>query len=172
MTGLDALKNRLPATLSGGQKQRVALCRAMMNRPKLLLMDEPLSALDPAMRSKLQQEILTLHEEFATTTVMVSHDPSEIYRLAERMIVLDRGKIVQQGAPKEILLQTSGSQKLSFEGELLEIIQVDVIFVAVVAIGQQLAEVVISREEAQKLQAGDRVRVSVKAFGAVVQKAG
>ena len=172
MTGLDALKNRLPATLSGGQKQRVALCRAMMNRPKLLLMDEPLSALDPAMRSKLQQEILTLHEEFATTTVMVSHDPSEIYRLAERMIVLDRGKIVQQGAPKEILLQTSGSQKLSFEGELLEIIQVDVIFVAVVAIGQQLAEVVISRDEAQKLQAGDRVRVSVKAFGAVVQKAG
>ncbi len=172
MTGLDALKNRLPATLSGGQKQRVALCRAMMNRPKLLLMDEPLSALDPAMRSKLQQEILTLHEEFATTTVMVSHDPSEIYRLAERMIVLDRGKIIQQGAPKEILLQTSGSQKLSFEGELLEIIQVDVIFVAVVAIGQQLAEVVISREEAQKLQAGDRVRVSVKAFGAVVQKAG
>jgi len=172
MTGLDALKKRLPATLSGGQKQRVALCRAMMNRPKLLLMDEPLSALDPAMRSKLQQEILTLHEEFATTTVMVSHDPSEIYRLAERMIVLDRGKIVQQGAPKEILLQTSGSQKLSFEGELLEIIQVDVIFVAVVAIGQQLAEVVISREEAQKLQVGDRVRVSVKAFGAVVQKAG
>ena len=89
LTELTALKKRLPSTLSGGQKQRVSLCRAMMNRPKLLLLDEPLSALDADMRTKLQNEILTLHKEFGTTTIMVSHDPSEIYRLSNRVVVLE-----------------------------------------------------------------------------------
>lgn len=164
ITGLSSLKKRLPNTLSGGQKQRVSLCRAMMNRPKLLLMDEPLSALDPAMRTKLQNEILLLHREFGTTTIMVSHDPSEIYRLASRVVVLELGRVVGDGTPKEILLKTSGSQKFSFEGELLDIVKVDVVYVAIVAIGQQLVEVVVSEYEAETLVMGDRVRVSTKAF--------
>jgi molybdate transport system ATP-binding protein len=164
ITGLSSLKKRLPNTLSGGQKQRVSLCRAMMNRPKLLLMDEPLSALDPAMRTKLQNEILLLHREFGTTTIMVSHDPSEIYRLASRVVVLELGRVVGDGTPKEILLKTSGSQKFSFEGELLDIVKVDVVYVAIVAIGQQLVEVVVSEYEAETLVVGDRVRVSTKAF--------
>jgi molybdate transport system ATP-binding protein len=164
MTELSTLKKRLPNTLSGGQKQRVSLCRAMMNRPKLLLMDEPLSALDPAMRTKLQHEILMLHKEFGTTTIMVSHDPSEIYRLASRVVVLNFGKIVNDGTSKEVLLKTSGSQKFAFEGELLDIMQVDVIYVAIVAIGQQLVEVVVSEEVAQNLHIGERVMVSTKAF--------
>jgi len=164
MTELSTLKKRLPNTLSGGQKQRVSLCRAMMNRPKLLLMDEPLSALDPAMRTKLQHEILMLHKEFGTTTIMVSHDPSEIYRLASRVVVLNFGKIVNDGTSKEVLLKTSGSQKFAFEGELLDIMKVDVIYVAIVAIGQQLVEVVVSEEVAQNLHIGERVMVSTKAF--------
>jgi molybdate transport system ATP-binding protein len=164
ITGLSSLKKRLPNTLSGGQKQRVSLCRAMMNRPKLLLMDEPLSALDPAMRTKLQNEILLLHREFGTTTIMVSHDPSEIYRLASRVVVLELGRVVDNGTPKEILIKTSGSQKFSFEGELLDILKVDVVYIAIVAIGQQLVEVVVSEYEAETLVVGDRVRVSSKAF--------
>jgi molybdate transport system ATP-binding protein len=164
ITGLSSLKKRLPNTLSGGQKQRVSLCRAMMNRPKLLLMDEPLSALDPAMRTKLQNEILLLHREFGTTTIMVSHDPSEIYRLASRVVVLELGRVVGDGTPKEILLKTSGSQKFSFEGELLDIIQMDVIYVAIVAIGQQLVEVVVTQGEVKRLVIGSRVTVSTKAF--------
>ena len=164
ITELTELKKRLPNTLSGGQKQRVSLCRAMMNRPKLLLMDEPLSALDPSMRTKLQQEILTLHKEFNTTTIMVSHDPSEIYRLASRVIVLDQGKIVDDGTPKDILLKTTGSQKFSFEGELLDIKKVDVIYVAIVSIGQQLVEIVVSSDEVKNLTIGDRITVGTKAF--------
>jgi molybdate transport system ATP-binding protein len=164
ITELSELKNRAPNTLSGGQKQRVALCRAMMRRPKLLLMDEPLSALDPSMRSKLQNEILTLHKEFHTTTIMVSHDPSEIYRLASRVIVLENGNIINDGKPKEILLRTSGSQKFSFLGELLDIKRVDVIFIAIIAIGQQLVEIVVSEDEAQNLEIGEEVEVSTKAF--------
>ncbi len=168
MTELSRLKERRPNSLSGGQQQRVALCRAMMNRPKLLLMDEPLSALDLSMRQKLQQEIVQLHKEFNTTTIMVSHDPSEIYRLASRVVVLESGKIVREGSPKEVLLQTSGSQKFAFEGELLEILKADVIFIAVVAIGQQLVEVVISEHEAQHLNIGDHVFVSTKAFAPMI----
>jgi len=168
ITELSELKKRLPNSLSGGQKQRVSLCRALMNQPKLLLMDEPLSALDPNMRTKLQNEILTLHKEFGTTTIMVSHDPSEIYHLASRVIVLDNGRIINDGNPKEILLKTNGSQKFSLEGELLEIILVDVIYIAIISIGQQLVEIVVSSYEASNLKIGQRVRVSTKSFAPTI----
>ena len=168
MTHLEELQERLPNTLSGGQQQRVSLCRAMMNRPKLLLLDEPLSALDPLMRIKLQHDILSLHQEFGTTTLMVSHDPSEIYRLSNRVIVLENGKIIKDGAAKEVLLKTSGSQKFSFEGELLEIKKVDVIYIAIISIGQQLVEVVVSANEAKALQVGNKVSVSTKAFNPII----
>ena len=170
ITELSELKNRLPQTLSGGQKQRISLCRALMNRPKILLMDDPLSALDPSMRTKLQNEILTLHKEFNTTTIMVSHDPSEIYRLSNRMVVLNNGQIIKDTTPKEALLKTNGSAKFSFEGELLDIIKVDVIYVAIITIGQQLVEVVIGNEEAKNLKIGDIINVSTKAFAPMVKQ--
>ena len=164
LTELSELKDRIPNTLSGGQKQRVSLCRALMNRPKILLMDEPLSALDPSMRTKLQNEILTLHKKFKTTTIMVSHDPSEIYRLSNRVIELNHGKIVKDGSAKDVLLKTSGTQKFAFEGELLDIVCVDVVIVAIVAIGQQLVEIVVSSEEIENLTIGQKVFVGTKAF--------
>lgn len=164
LTELTELKRRKPSTLSGGQKQRVALCRAMMNEPKLLLMDEPLSALDPAMRMKLQNEILSLHKKFGTTTIMVSHDPIEIYKLAERVIVLENGKIINDAKPKDALVKRIGSQKFSFEGEVLDIVQIDVIWVAIIAIGQQLVEVVVSADELERMTIGAKVKVGTKAF--------
>lgn len=169
MTELEELKNRFPQTLSGGQKQRISLCRALMNKPKILLMDEPLSALDSEMRTKLQNEILTLHKEFNTTTIMVSHDPSEIYRLANRVVILNFGEIINDGKPKDILLKTKGSQKFSFEGELLDIIKVDVIHIAIVSIGQQLVEVVISKNEIENLKIGQKVSLATKAFSPTIQ---
>ena len=171
LTELSKMKERYPGTLSGGQKQRVALCRALMNRPKILLMDEPLSALDPSMRSRLQQDILKLHREFGTTTLMVSHDPSEIYRLADRVILLDHGKIKRDGNPKEVLLQVKGSQKFSLTGELLEIIKADVIHIAIIAIGQQIVEVVLDEEESRFFKPGDTVQVSTKAFAPTISLA-
>jgi len=168
ITELTQLKTRMPSTLSGGQKQRVSLCRAMMNKPKLLLMDEPLSALDSKMRKKLQNEILALHNEFGTTTIMVSHEPSEMYHLASRVIILNQGIIINDGIPKDVLLCTNGSQKFSFEGELLEIIEVDIILVAIISIGQQLVEVVVSESEAKNLKVGQKVNVSTKAFAPTI----
>jgi molybdate transport system ATP-binding protein len=171
LTGLSEMRSRYPATLSGGQKQRVALCRAMMRRPALLLMDEPLSALDPVMRNKLQQEILTLHREFGTTTLMVSHDPSEIYRLADRVILLEQGKIQMEGSPRDTLLKVKGSQKFTLPGELLDIVHADVIHIAIVAIGQQIVEVVLDKAESHSFKPGDRVLVSTKAFAPTISKA-
>jgi molybdate transport system ATP-binding protein len=168
ITDLTNLKDRLPKTLSGGQKQRVSLCRAMMNKPKLLLLDEPLSALDSKMREKLQDEILTFHKEFKTTTIMVSHDPSEIYKLSSRVIVLQCGKIINDGSPKNVLLQMNGSQKFAFSGKLLDIKKVDVIFIAIVAIGQQLVEIVINKSEINDFKIGQEITISTKAFTPII----
>jgi len=95
ITELTTLRDRMIQTLSGGQQQRVALCRAMMNKPKILLLDEPLSALDITIKHKLQEEIKVLHKEFGTTTIMVSHDQSEIYKLSNRVITLKDGIIIE-----------------------------------------------------------------------------
>lgn len=107
MTELTQLASRNVKGLSGGQKQRVSLCRAMMKKPKLLLMDEPLSALDPTMRTKLKDEILKLHKTFGTTTIMVSHDTDVSYQLADRILVLDHGRVIADGSPKEIFNKAS-----------------------------------------------------------------
>ncbi|WP_456479702.1 ABC transporter ATP-binding protein [Nautilia sp.] len=170
MAGLGELAGRYPNTLSGGQKQRVALCRALMRKPKILLMDEPFSALDPLMREKLQNDIAEFHKIFDLTTVMVSHSPSEIYRLANKMIVLNNGKIEKFSSPKELLLKTSGSAKFAFEGKIIDIVGVDVINIAVVSIANQIVEVVISKKEAEELKVGDKVVVSSKAYNPLIRK--
>ncbi|MCZ6168775.1 sulfate/molybdate ABC transporter ATP-binding protein [Campylobacter ureolyticus] len=168
MLGLMSLKDRYPTNLSGGQKQRVALGRAMMRKPKLLLLDEPLSALDPHLRARLQDEISKIQGLFKTTTILVSHDPNEIYKLANYMFVLKNGKIVKKGTPKEILLKTSGSQKFAFSGTLLNLEKIDTIFVATVSVGQQITEVALASDLGLKV--GDEVTISSKAFNLNISK--
>ncbi len=99
---LGILKNQHPAKLSGGQKQRVALARALAARPNVLLLDEPLSALDFDMRTSLQQEIRKAHELLNTITLMVSHELQEVYPLASSVIVLKNGTVVKSGIPGEV----------------------------------------------------------------------
>lgn len=166
--GLMSLKDRYPTNLSGGQKQRVALGRAMMRKPKLLLLDEPLSALDPHLRARLQDEISKIQDLFKTTTILVSHDPNEIYKLANYMFVLKNGKIVKKGTPKEILLKTSGSQKFAFSGTLLNLEKIDTIFVATVSVGQQITQVALASDFGLKV--GDEVTISSKAFNLNISK--
>jgi molybdate transport system ATP-binding protein len=163
------LKNRYPASLSGGQKQRVALCRALMKKPKLLLLDEPFSALDPKIREKLQNELSYFHKEFNLTTIMVTHSPSEIYKLANKMIEIKKGEIVKKGNPKEVLLNAKSSEKFVLEGIIIDIKKVDVIYVAVVAIGNNLVEIVLS-DEAKEFKIGEKVMVSNKAFSVNIRK--
>jgi molybdate transport system ATP-binding protein len=170
MVGLSSLAERYPNGLSGGQKQRVALCRALMRKPKILLMDEPFSALDPQMREKLQNDIAEFHAKFNLTTIMVSHSPSEIYRLADKMLILNNGAVEKFSTPKELLLKTSGSAKFAFEGKIIDIVEVDVIYVAVISIANQIVEVVVSKSEAGELKVGDKVVVSSKAYNPLIRK--
>jgi len=99
--GMQELANQKPGILSGGQKQRVALARAMIRRPALLLLDEPLSALDMQMRKNLQQYMLKFHTDFELTTILVSHDAAEIKKMTKRLLVLEQGKIGYDGNPVE-----------------------------------------------------------------------
>ena len=103
IVGLSELRDQKPDRLSGGQKQRLALARALVQRPPLLLLDEPLSALDYEMRLKLQQYILQLHREYGLTTILVSHDLLEVFRMAERVFLMNDGKITTSGHPQEVL---------------------------------------------------------------------
>ncbi len=100
--GLDALQKQYPAKLSGGQKQRVALARALATKPNLLLLDEPLSALDFDMRLNLQHEILKAHELLNSITLLVSHDKDEARKLATAVILLRNGAITALGKPTEV----------------------------------------------------------------------
>jgi len=102
MLGLTAELDKRPKQLSGGQRQRVALGRALIKRPKVLLMDEPLSNLDAELRHQMRARIRALHDELGMTTVYVTHDQIEAMTLADRIAVLDGGVLQQHGAPMDV----------------------------------------------------------------------
>lgn len=100
---LGDLQHRKPALLSGGQQQRVALARAVVRKPSLLLLDEPLSALDTELRWRMQDFVLQVHKKFSLTTILVSHDMLEVQRLAEDVFLIQDGKIIRTGIPSAVL---------------------------------------------------------------------
>jgi len=102
LVGLGGSEEKYPAQLSGGQQQRVALARALAPAPKLLLLDEPLSALDARVRLNLRRQIRAVHERLGLTTIMVTHDQEEALTMADRVVVMNQGRVEQQGAPLEI----------------------------------------------------------------------
>lgn len=96
---------RYPHELSGGQQQRVGVARALAAEPNILLMDEPFGALDPVIRAKAQEDLLAIQKHFGTTIVLVTHDMEEAFHLADKIAVMDKGKIVQYAAPEEMLVK-------------------------------------------------------------------
>jgi len=102
MLGLDELLERRPAQLSGGQRQRVAMGRAVVRKPNVFLFDEPLSNLDAKLRVQMRSEIKILHQRVGTTSIYVTHDQIEAMTLADRIVVLNAGRIEQQGTPMEL----------------------------------------------------------------------
>lgn len=103
MLDIASIAGQKPGTLSGGQKQRVGLGRALIRQPRLLLLDEPLSALDPEMRTKLRHDLLRISSNFDGIMILVSHNPAEIVQLTDRAIMLRKGRVTQNGNPAELL---------------------------------------------------------------------
>ncbi len=116
LTGLAGFDTRAITSLSGGQKQRVAIARALALEPQLFLMDEPFSALDAELRDHLQQEVKKLQQQLGVTTIFVTHDQSEAMALADRIVILNDGKIEQEGSPKQIYQQPATRFVANFIG--------------------------------------------------------
>jgi len=102
IVGLTEYLNRKPANLSGGQRQRVALARAMVKEPRVFMMDEPLSNLDAKLRAQMRVELINMHKRMGTTFVYVTHDQVEAMSMADDIVLMDKGKIIQQSSPKEL----------------------------------------------------------------------
>jgi iron(III) transport system ATP-binding protein len=117
LVGLTGLARRMPHELSGGQQQRVALARTLAAEPKLVLMDEPFSNLDPAMRSRVRAEVRTLVESLGMTTVFVTHDQEEALSIAARVAVMLNGRIVQTGAPADVYRRPASRAVAEFLGD-------------------------------------------------------
>jgi putative spermidine/putrescine transport system ATP-binding protein len=117
MVRLEAFADRRPAQLSGGQQQRIALARALVFEPSLVLMDEPLGALDKKLREQMQIEIKLLHERLGLTVVYVTHDQSEALTMSDRIAVFHDGQVVQQGLPDELYTRPRDAFVAGFIGE-------------------------------------------------------
>lgn len=116
MTGLTELLDRRPSKLSGGQRQRIALARAMVKQPKVFLMDEPLSNLDAKLRNSMRSELIELHKSLRTTFVYVTHDQVEAMAMADMIVLINKGKIMQKGNPRELYNDPDNTFTAQFMG--------------------------------------------------------
>jgi molybdate transport system ATP-binding protein len=171
LLGLSEFSKHKPGRLSGGQKQRVALARALACKPRLLLLDEPLSALDSNMRTNLQDEIHQVHQLTGATTILVSHDLNEVFRLATQVLYIEKGSIHRRGTPEEVFSDLSVSGKVQITGQIARIERDDTINIVTVITGNnQITKVIAFDNDIECLKIGDNVMVYTKAFNPIISK--
>ncbi|EAH8086914.1 sulfate/molybdate ABC transporter ATP-binding protein, partial [Campylobacter coli] len=168
LMNLENLAKIYPKNLSGGQAQRVALARALAREPQILLLDEPLSALDFKMRSFLQDELVKILQHFKITTLLVSHDLAEIYKLSHRILELSDGKIIKDARTNEFFTSSNLSAKLRLSATLLEMKKSDILVIFTLLLNQDIVKITLSEEEFLKsykdVKIGDTLLLSIKAF--------
>ena len=167
---LGDLHKQTPQLLSGGQKQRVALARALVRKPEILLLDEPFSALDDAMRSKLQDYVIKVHQEFQLTTLMITHDISESIKMSNRVLMLEQGKVIKDGIPIDVFSQKKLSGKFQFAGQVLEIKKEGFLYLVLIMIGTSIVKIVAEEDDVKDLKPGDKILVASKAFNPIIHK--
>ncbi|EAJ1644617.1 sulfate/molybdate ABC transporter ATP-binding protein [Campylobacter coli] len=172
LMNLENLAKIYPKNLSGGQAQRVALARALAREPQILLLDEPLSALDFKMRSFLQDELVKILQHFKITTLLVSHDLAEIYKLSHRILELSDGKIIKDARTNEFFTSSNLSAKLRLSATLLEIKKSDILVIFTLLLNQDIVKITLSEEEFLKsykdVKIGDTLLLSIKAFNPII----
>ncbi|AXT19866.1 ATP-binding cassette domain-containing protein [Flavobacteriaceae bacterium AU392] len=152
---LGELQHRKPNTLSGGQQQRVALARALVQQPQLLLLDEPLAALDNTIRLKLQDYILKVHREYKLTTILISHDIGEIIKLSDKVYVLKEGQIIKQGTPTEVFINKKINDDLKVTGIVLAIEKQNENYEITLSVHSQIIKIKTTTSEIKDIKIGD-----------------
>jgi molybdate transport system ATP-binding protein len=167
---LEELQHRRPALLSGGQQQRIAIARAIARRPRLLLLDEPLSALDEEMRSKLQNYIGIAHHHYKLTTILVSHYLPEILSLSNEAIILEGGKVRDRGAPATLFPKDRiiGDIRLTGEIKVIDIPPAGNTSIIHVLSAGSIIKVVAPTGDAAKLYVGQHVTIAYHHFNPVI----
>jgi sulfate transport system ATP-binding protein len=155
LVGLTGLEEKRPTELSGGQRQRVALARALAPEPRILLLDEPFAAIDAKVRQELRDWIRHMHDETGVTSVFVTHDQEEAFAIADRVVVIDHGRVEQQGTPLEIMDSPRTEFVARFVGDVN-------VLEGVVRNGEAAAGPV--RIRAEDMANGSRVRLIVRAY--------
>ena len=172
LMNLENLAKIYPKNLSGGQAQRVALARALAREPQILLLDEPLSVLDFKMRSFLQDELVKILQHFKITTLLVSHDLAEIYKLSHRILELSDGKIIKDARTNEFFTSSNLSAKLRLSATLLEIKKSDILMIFTLLLNQDIVKITLSEEEFlrtyKNVKIGDTLLLSIKAFNPII----
>lgn len=166
---LQTLQSVKPNRLSGGQQQRVALARAIVRKPKILLLDEPLSALDDEMRFKLQDYILLAHKHFSLTTILVSHSLPEIFKLSDKVLVISDGIIHKVGTPAQVFSEQKISSKFNLVGEIIDISKADIVYVISLLTGNHIIKVIATQDEITQFHLGQKVLVASKAFNPIIK---
>ncbi|MGL4980387.1 MAG: ABC transporter ATP-binding protein [Fusobacteriaceae bacterium] len=163
MVGLEEHIYKKPNQLSGGQQQRVSIARALINKPEVLLLDEPLSALDAKLRQNLLIELDTIHEEVGITFIFITHDQQEALSISDRIAVMNKGEVLQVGTPVEVYEAPADhfvadfiGENNFFEGKVIEIIDGGYAKID----SSQLGMVII--EQDKKVKLGDKVLVSIR----------
>ena len=169
ITGLSGLRNKKIQTLSGGQQQRVALARAIARKPKLLLLDEPLSAIDNEMRATLQNTLLTIHAQYKVTSIIVSHNINEIIKLTSKTIHIKNGKLVEYQFPAKIFLNKSEDPS-ALKCIFLSAEKTGNDYHISVLAGNQVITINCNEAEAKDLRNGNEIEVSFKGAKVFLRK--
>ncbi|NND05216.1 MAG: ATP-binding cassette domain-containing protein [Saprospiraceae bacterium] len=162
--GLSMLRDEKPHRLSGGQTQLAVLAQTLARKPEVLLLDEPLSALDATMRHQMQTYILKTHNKELLSTILVSHDVREVIKLADEVFLIEQGKVINHGSPKDLFFPNLGKDIYQMTGEVIEIAPYDQPNALLVLVGDKLVKVTSTESEVQKLSIGDLIAMSHQAY--------
>jgi molybdate transport system ATP-binding protein len=163
---LKGLCNRKPDKLSGGQQQRLAVARALARKPQILLLDEPLSALDSDMRHDLQNEIVQAHKNFHATTLLVSHDINEVTKLSDFVYVIGNGKIQKQGKPCDVFDNTTIQPDIQLVGLILAIEN----NILTVSVNNNITKILSTPDEIENLKINNKILITAKAINPTISK--